>query len=96
MAFGPFRAITYRQLLQNLSVNCGCLVTLEVEAGIPDTDESVSGALYLIQRRPDSPDTPFAYVEVYHEDLVVLPDVVASICAQLGLDEDQVYGGRVN
>lgn len=94
MPFGPLRHITYRQLLINLHTICGCSVTREDPGGILDTDDSESGELYLVQRDPNDPDTRFAYIEVYHEHLPVLPDALASFCAQLGLDEDAACGNR--
>ena len=91
--FGPRRRITYKQLLYNLEHRCKCLVVEENLGGIPDTGDTTSGRIYRVERRPSDPDTPFAFIEVYHENLVVLDDALESYCAQLELDEDFVCGG---
>jgi hypothetical protein len=94
--FGPLRQITYQRLLENLRTRCGCSVTLEDPGGIPDTDDSESGELYLVLRDPADPATKFAYIEVYHQNLIVLPAALASYCAQLDLSEDDVCDGPPN
>ena len=38
-------------------------------------------------------DIRFCYIEVYHADLVVLPDVLRALCVSLGLDEDRIADG---
>lgn len=88
-------AITFAQLLNNLEHLCGCTVTKLDGGGIPDTDESVSGAPYEVIRH-DGYGEWYAHIEVYHEKLPVLDDHLDSICVQLDLPVERVIGRRLN
>lgn len=56
-----------------------------------DSDGSQPEASYMVERWAKPPGQQLVYViEVYHEQLVVLPDLLASICAALHLDEHDV------
>ena len=88
-------AISFRQLLHNLEHLCGCRVSLLDSGGIPDTDQSVSGALYEVTRTEGYAEW-YAYVEVYSDKLPVLPDLLRSICVQLDLPVERVFGRRLN
>jgi hypothetical protein len=83
--------ISFRQLLHNLQYRCGCQVVRLDSGGIPDTDESVSGALYEVTRTEGSIER-YAHIEVHSENLPVLPDLLRSICVQLDLPQERVLG----
>ena len=88
-------SITFGQLLYNLEHFCHCRVVRLDAGGIPDTDESESGALYEVTR-DDGPAMWYAHIEVYHERLPVLPDLLRSYSVQLNLTVDQMLGRRPN
>lgn len=86
--FGIRHPITYEQLLRNLEQRCACRVTRT--EGVRDTDGSEPEATYLVERwtKSRTPQPRFYIIEVYHHRLVVLPDVLASICEVLELSEE--------
>jgi hypothetical protein len=88
-------AISFAQLLQNLEHICGCTVAKLDAGGIPDTDESVSGILYQVTRTEGYAEW-YAFIEVYHDKLPVLPDHLASICVQLNLPINRVLGRHLH
>ena len=63
--------------------------------GIPDTDGSVSGALYEVTRFEGYAEW-YAHIEVYHENLPVLPDHLESISLQLHLPIQRILGDRLH
>jgi hypothetical protein len=81
--------VTFSDLLMRLESRCQCRVTKQDAGGIPDTDDSVSGELYLVERGAGA-SLRFAFIEIYHHGLPVKPDHLQSICAQLGIDEDRL------
>ncbi len=86
-------AISFKQLLSNLEHHCGCRVVCLDRGGIPDTDESESGALYEVSRS-DGFGEYYAHIEVFSEKLPVLSDLLNSIAVQLDLPIDRILGRR--
>jgi hypothetical protein len=83
--------ISFRRLLYNLEHLCGCSVVVYDAGGIPDTDGSVSGAMYMVSRGKGESER-YVFIEVHVEDLPVLPDHFASICTGLGISQDLAFG----
>jgi len=86
---GP--TINFRQLLHNLEHLCDCRIVRLDSGGIPDTDESESGVLYEVTRIEGHAQW-YAHIEVYHDGLPVLPDLLRSYCVQLNLPLARVLG----
>jgi hypothetical protein len=61
-------------------------VILQDGGGIPDPFHGgSSGQLYYVERMQGD-RRMWAFIEVYHMDVAVLPDYLSSICAGLGLE----------
>ena len=50
----------------------------------------VSGELYYVERGEGS-ELRYTYIEIFHWEVIVLPERVRIVCEHLGLDEDQLY-----
>jgi hypothetical protein len=84
LAFG--HPLTFAELLDRLQHRCNCSVVRQDEGLIPDAyTGGASGELYYVERFKDG-ELRYAFVEVFHPNVAVLPDRLQTICNELGLD----------
>jgi hypothetical protein len=93
----PFgHPLTFRELLDRLANRCHCTVILQDSGGIPDPQDlggGRSGELFYVERTHED-ILRWAFIEVFHMDVAVLPDYLASICNDLRIAESEL--GNVN
>jgi hypothetical protein len=90
------KPLTYKKLLDTLRARLDCTVTLQAEPGIMGLGGALSGALYYAEKQPEKrrKQTPsniaYSYIEVFHDDTIVTPNRLRTICNELDLDEDEL------